>query len=64
MGLKKVYATDENFMHTFKMIKAIAFVPLEEIHAAMNALQKSNLWDPRLDEFVDQYFIVSSTYIS
>ena len=61
-GLLNVYR-DENkaadFELLLKSLRAISFAPVEESHKLLLALRKSHLWDPILDDFIDDYFYVS-----
>ena len=65
-GLSKVYSDQKEgmFMFLFKCIKAVAFCPLDEMLINFNALTNSSIWDHRLDDFCNLYFIVSSIVVT
>ena len=65
-GLSKVYSDQKEgmFMFLFKCIKAVAFCPPDEMLINFNALTKSSIWDHRLDDFCNLYFIVSSIVVT
>ena len=50
---------EEDFELLFKCLRSISFAPVEEARKLLLALQKSYLWDERLDDFVNDYFSVS-----
>ena len=60
-GMKKVYTDKEEamFMFCFKCLKAIFYAPIDEMEGLFQTLVKSQIWDHRLDEYCNKYFLVS-----
>ena len=59
--LKKAYEdeNDPKIELLVKSLRALAFVPVEEVEACYLAIINSTLYDSRLDDFLEKYFIVS-----
>ena len=53
MGLYWDYRRDVNILHNIKCFRALAFVPLEEVHNCFNAFINSKVYLPILDKYVE-----------